>query len=136
MKIMSEKDEARKTLSHYLKPGDTIYTILRHVSRSGMFRVISPVVIRRGGDIRDFSMAACRLLDLKFNRRHEGVPLGGCGMDMGFELVYQMSRELWPKGFRCAGEKRCFSNDHTNGDRDYTPHAHKNGGYALRQRWL
>lgn len=136
MKIKTSKDEARTILKRYLKPGDTVYTVLRHVSKSGMFRVISPVVIRRGGDIRDFSRAACNLLDLKFNDRHEGVPLGGCGIDMGFELVYQMGRELYPKGVPCAGEKKCQSNDHGNGDRDYTPHLHHDGGYAFRQRWL
>lgn len=37
------KDEARKRLKEVLKPGDTVYTILRHVSRSGMTRHISLV---------------------------------------------------------------------------------------------
>lgn len=136
MKVLSRKDEGRAILRRYLKPGDVVYTILRHVSSSGMFRAISPVVIRRGEDVRDFSGAACYLLGVKFDERYQGVPMSGCGMDMGFELVYRMGRELFPKGFRCAGPKRCGSNDHTNGDRNYKPHTHTNGGYALRQRWL
>ena len=136
MKTLSSKDEARKILRQYIRPGDTVYTVLRHVSSSGMFRVISPVVIRRGGDIRDFSRAACNLLGERYNERHEGVPMGGCGMDMGFNLVYLMSTALYPKGFTCAGPRRCCSNDHSNGDRDYSKHLHRDGGYALRQRWL
>ena len=82
-------------------------------------------------------------------------------MDMGFHLVYSLSYALWPDGFGCVGAG-CPSNDHSNGDRDYTPHGptdangdpedrdpgpgeardglvrhwHRDGGYALRQRWL
>lgn len=33
-----------------------------------------------------------------------------------------ISRVLYPQGFGCIGEG-CPSNDHSNGDRDYTPHA-------------
>jgi len=42
---------------------------------------------------------------------------------------------LFSGGFTCPG-KDCPSNDHSNGDRDYTPHMHTDPGYALRQRWL
>lgn len=59
----------------------------------------------------------------------------GCGMDVGFSLVYNLGWVLFPNGFECVGE-RCPSNDHSNGDRDYSPHHHSDGGYALRQRWL
>ena len=38
-----ERDEARERLLEMLRPGDTVHTILRHVSRSGMSRSISPV---------------------------------------------------------------------------------------------
>lgn len=76
-------------------------------------------------------------------------------MDMGFWAVYQLSYGLFKGGFGCIGEG-CPSNDHSNGDRDYTPHMseadrmgadgelcnchkdhmHNDGGYALKQRWL
>ena len=56
-------------------------------------------------------------------------------MDMGFHLVYELSRALYPAGFVCSGDK-CNSNDHSNGDRDHSPHQHQDGGYALRCRWI
>ena len=65
----------------------------------------------------------------------QGVAISGAGMDMGFELVYQLGSALWPQGFECPGVG-CRANDHTNGDRDYSPHHHHDGGYALRQVWL
>ena len=64
--------------------------------------------------------------------RYWGITRGGCGMDMGFDLIYSLSRTLYPNGFACIGEW-CPSNDHSN--RDYGL-AHSDGGYALNQRWL
>lgn len=46
---------------------------------------------------------------------------------MGFHVVYGLARTLWPDGYGCIGE-HCPSNDHSNGDRDYTPHT----GQVLR----
>jgi hypothetical protein len=53
----------------------------------------------------------------------DGITIGGCGMDMGFELVYQLGYALWPNGTPAPHGTR-------NGEPD------TNGGYALRQRWL
>jgi hypothetical protein len=58
--------------------------------------------------------------------------MGGAGMDMGFALVYNLSRSLYPNGFDCIGES-CPSNDHVNG---YNRSHHADGGYALQQSWL
>jgi hypothetical protein len=46
-------------------------------------------------------------------------------------VVYELAAALFPGGFRCTGEQ-CPSNEHTNGDRDYSPHHHQSGGYAFR----
>jgi hypothetical protein len=144
------REEAIAQLRGLLHPGDTVQTILRHVSRSGMSRSISPVI---GGE--DVSYLVAPACGLSFDRKHGGVRMGGGGMDMGFALVYDLSRTLWPDGFGCVGATRnntylCPSNDHSNGDQDYTPHGkpgplpghrseqhwHSDGGYALRHRWL
>ena len=127
----------RAMLAKQLKPGDTVYTILRHVSRSGMMRRISAITIKAGRkeiSIRQFDHALEILCGFKMGD-HDGNMIGGCGRDMGFELVYQLSTALWPDGFTCPGES-CQSNDHTNGDKRRDPHRHANGGYALRQKWL
>lgn len=134
----SDQAEARRRLldDHGLRPGATVYTILRHVSSSGMTRAISAVLVRES-QILDISYPLAQLVGSKVNERHGGITRGGCGMDMGFDLVYSLSAALWPDGFDCTGD-RCPSNDHSNGDRDYTPGhvTHRAGGYALNQRWL
>lgn len=134
---LAEREEARDRLREMLNPGDTVYTVLRHVSRSGMSREITMHVIE-DGEPWWISGYAARAAGNRLGPR-DGVVVSGCGMDMGFALVYELSRALYPDGFGCIG-KGCPANDHVNpGDRrdDYSPdHWHREGGYALRHRWL
>jgi len=154
MNTQSSKQEARERLLDLVKPGDTIYTILRHVSRSGMQRVIDLIVLTENRP-RSIAYQASVLTDTPLDRDRWGVKVRGAGMDMGFAVVYDLSYKLFPGGFGCTGE-HCPSNDHSNGDGDYTPHMtdeertgasgelctchknhmHKDGGYALLQRWM
>lgn len=127
----SNRNDNIEHLKSLLKPGDTIYTILRHVSRSGMYQAIDLVVIRDGGAL-DISHLAGPLLEGNDSRHNGACKASGCGMDMGFALVYGLSSILWPDGFSCIGEG-CPSNDHVNGE---NTKFHRSGGYALRQRWL
>ena len=131
---MLDKQSSKEKLLELVKPGDTVYTILRHVSRSGMSRVIDLVIISDG---QPFSISgwAASVTDRRLDRDRWGIKIGGTGMDMGFALVYDLSYVLFKDGFTCIGEK-CPANDHNNGDRDYTPHQHSDPGYALKQRWI
>lgn len=130
----AQVEEARGYLLEALKPGDKVYTILRQVSRSGMSRHISTVITGQDGH-RDITYLVARVLGERRNDNDGGLAVSGCGMDMGFETVYRLGYALWPEGYICPGEK-CHASDHSNGDRNYTPHIHKDGGYALRQEWL
>ncbi len=127
-------NEAIMRMRETLKPGDTVYTVLRHVSRSGMSRAIDLYKLS-DGEPQWLSRLAARATGDTFDEKRECIRVGGCGMDMGFHLVYGLSRVLFKDAFQCIGE-RCPSNDHSNGDRDYTPHLHSDTGYALRQRWM
>jgi macrodomain Ter protein organizer (MatP/YcbG family) len=135
MKVTKEeRQQAIDWLREQLKPGDTVSTILRHVSRSGMQRRISCIINTENGPF-DADYWVSKAIGVRLHEKG-GIVMGGCGMDMGFHLVYMLSHRLWPDGFDCVGDKRCRSNDHFNGDRNYTPHRHQDGGYALSQRWL
>lgn len=152
----AEREEAVKTLRELLPPGSTVHTILEHVSRSGMSRKIRPVVLTVDSDgqpwIRNIGYLASKALGWRAD--DHAIITSGCGMDMGFHLVYTLSRVLYPDGFGCIGDseirsKRCPSAEHTNGKPRIThgihTHApdnskcvtwHRDGGYALRQEWL
>lgn len=141
------RQEAIDRLKQWIKPGDTLYTQLKSVSRSGMSRVIQVVKIHcrpepdvdgnasTEPEILYLGYNVAQALDWKYDREREGVKVSGGGMDMGFALVYDLSRVMFNDGFECVGAG-CPSNDHSNGDRDYTPHRHSDSGYALKQRWL
>jgi hypothetical protein len=139
----SEQAEYIGKLRATLKPGDTLHTVLRSRSRSGMSRVIDVFHIYAddaGKMHKDWlSYWVAKATGMTFQDRPgkpEGIKIEGCGMDMGFEIVYTLGRVLWPEGFECAGD-HCPSNDHSNGDRNYKPHMHTgDGGYALHQEWL
>jgi hypothetical protein len=156
----AERDDAIAKLRETLKPGTTVHTIMRHVSRSGMQREISLTITdTRDGEPWDITYLAARAIGDRIGKRG-GIVIGGCGMDMGFAIVYNLASVLFRDGFGCVGE-RCPSNDHSNEDRDYMAHGtfrpdlavklpsglydadsqfykhwHSSGGYALRQRWL
>lgn len=162
----TERAEAIAELRKMLKPGTTVSTILRHVSSSGMSRSISAVIADKQGRVITLDWLLVRAGIGTFDRTHGGIKMGGCGMDMGFALVYDLSRTLYLNGYKCTGHDgtgrapRCASNDHSNyrawieapvwseeagervgGIRNPEPNykrgmLHRDGGYALKQTWL
>jgi hypothetical protein len=110
-----------RELRKLIKPGSTVYTILRNVSASGMSRQIDVIIVKRDGprNISNYVADACGYT------QHNGGPLkvGGCGMDMGFAVVYGLGAKLWPNGTSKPHSRR-------NGEPD------SDGGYALRQEWI
>jgi hypothetical protein len=177
----AERAEAIARMHEWVKPGDDVYTILESVSRSGMSRTIRVVLLKVGDDGKAIALhpnwAVGTIIGARQAKRGDGFVVSGCGMDMGFHTVYTLARYLYPDGFGCIGAG-CPSNDHGNGDRDYTVHGevapgpgcaveendeprycvchdnsspqrpcsgcgchpaehwHRDGGYALKQRWL
>jgi hypothetical protein len=129
-----EVEQARKELLEELNPGDTVYTVLRHVSNSGMLRTIDLYVFKNN-EPRYLSYWVAQLLDRKLSDAHQGVKIEGCGMDMGFSLVHSLSYALFGNGYQCLGDK-CPSAFHVNNrDKTKTEEVHKDG-YALKHRWL
>ncbi len=95
--------EATDRLRRDLPPGTVVYTNVEHVSRSGMVRDIRAFLHTPDG-IAPITNSIALVLgrDVKNN----GVRCHGVGMDMGFEMVYNLGLAL-------------------HGD-----------GYSLTQRWL
>lgn len=105
--------EAKFSLLMLVKPGDTVYTELLNVSRSGMYRRISAYVVKDGEMIKLDRLAIRLGVGDSPRNGNAGIGVGGCGMDMGFSIVYNLSRVLFGGGVN----------------------AHVDGGYALKHRW-
>lgn len=129
-KLSFDQSEAIKALKQWIKPGSTVYTVLRHRSSSGMSRSIDLFVIRKGEPIQ-ITYWAARLMGYRIDQDRGGIRTSGCGMDMGFNLVYNLGRTLFPKGFIPAKAGQRYGRNGTPADqRD------NDGGYALNHRWL
>lgn len=98
-----ERQEAKAWLRDRLKSGDTVYTILRRVGRTGMSRDISLVMIGKDGRPHDFSCKAAKACGYSVGDSL-GCRVDGCGMDMGFSLVYGLAFELYGDGYALKHE--------------------------------
>lgn len=101
----TETAEAIEKLREWFPKGSTVHTILEHVSASGMsrsIRVVSPFISEHSKQIEfihpNHSIAVA-LGWTRSKRPHEGIKVGGCGMDMGFHLVYSLSSVLYGDGY-------------------------------------
>lgn len=91
-KLTAEQADARKMLAKLCPVGTTVHTVIRHVARSGMSRRIDLYVIHK-------NRLACLshyIAILEGYRVHKsgGLTVQGCGMDMGFHLVHNLSYAL------------------------------------------
>ena len=149
------KDETREALNYLrseLTPGRAVYTKVTHVSRSGMSRSIECYLAQGRDNLTDITWQVARATNARTDNTHGGIVMGGCGMDMGYALVYNLGRTIYPEGVPCTGSRgynpdtyettpdtpRCQSNDHVNDanipySRDVI---HRDGGYALNQIWM
>lgn len=117
------REQTRKSLLKWIKPGMTIYTKVNSVSRSGMSRNISLYAIipaKKGEPARLANISYSASVVIGETLKDGGLQVSGCGMDMCFQTVYTLGHYLWPKGTKKAHSTR-------NGEPD------NSGGYALKK---
>lgn len=100
-----EKQESIAWLKEHIADGDTVYTILRHVSRSGMQRVVSVVLICGKGTGKTYTLHpnfhVSQALGIRLKRDgNDGLVMGGCGYDAGYQIVHDLSHVLGYKELR------------------------------------
>jgi hypothetical protein len=111
-----EIQQAKQELIKILEEGNhKVYTSLVSVSGSGMSRKIDVFVSTGAGEIRNINWYIEKL-DL-YNRdlKTGSLKVSGCGMDMGFSVVYDLSCTLY------RNEDGSYSHE---------------GAYKLKQQWL
>lgn len=98
----ARREYCKQELRSMLKPGDTVYCMVRSVSSSGMSRTISLYIIENG-KLRNIDGLVVDVLDYRESKRG-GFVVNGCGMDMCFGTVYNLGRYLFPDGFGIDGK--------------------------------
>ena len=94
---MVDKARAEELLKEWFPKGSTAHTTVVHVARSNMSRHIKVFAIT-GERIQNISYYVAEYLDLRYTNK-EAVFVGGCGMDMGFHLIYTLSNCLYDDGY-------------------------------------
>lgn len=90
--------EAKENLLKYLKEGDDVWFIIHSVAKNGTSRVMSCHVPAVGHDdklyIANLTYYVAKVLDYKV-LPDGGFRVHGCGMDMCFATVYDLSMVLF-----------------------------------------
>lgn len=97
---LAKKTEAIDRLKDWIEEGQTIYCILRNVSRSGMSRRIDFYTFGKMGKMF-LTPSIADALGYSYTqqnwRNQEGLRVNGCGMDMGFAVVNDLAHTLGRK---------------------------------------
>jgi hypothetical protein len=118
LEIKTAKREIRK----YVRPHTVVYTVLRRVNLFGTARWMDVFVMHRNRPLR-LTYYVATLLDYQQSAKDCSMYVKGCGMDMGWHVVYSLGCALWPKGTRKP-----------HGERNGVPDSY--GGYAFKHLWL
>lgn len=94
--------QALDSLKNILSPDDTVYTVLRHVSSSGMTRHIDIFTFKDNKKVY-LSGWFSKAFDYRI-AKNGGLVVGGCGMDMGYHLAYILSSQLFNDGYALRHE--------------------------------
>lgn len=105
----AEKAEAIAKLREWFPKGSTVYTNVEHVSRSGMLRHISvwgygrddagKIAMDANGEPYCVHPNYSVALALGWSMARDSVKVSGCGMDMCFHLVYNLSHVIHGDGY-------------------------------------
>lgn len=108
----------KQLLEHFVKEGDTVYTLLRSVAPSGMSRTMS-LKVAKNGRIQDLTYYASIVLDYPLVEVNgsRAIRVGGAGMDLGFQVVYSLARVLFREKYEGQPEA-------------------VDAGYSLDQAWI
>ena len=91
-------DYSKEMLLNYFPKGSTVHLVIRQVSRSGMYRHISVHGIKNN-TVYHYSFHVAKVLEWTYKDKTNAVGIGGCGMDMGFHLVYTLASVLYNDGY-------------------------------------
>lgn len=97
MKLQVDRERLEDLLTDWFPKGSTAHTTVVHVAQSGLSRHIKVYAID-GDRIINISGYVADYLGWRYTKK-EAVFVGGCGMDMGFHLIYTLASKLYGDGY-------------------------------------
>jgi len=100
--ILKLKKEVKKLLLMVERGTAKIYASVKHVSNSGMYRIIDYIIVYTDGKTRQikeynlaWAMDKLNVAKLTGPNKAYGVSVFGCGMDMIFGTLYHLHRVIF-----------------------------------------
>lgn len=94
-KAQTEKERAIEYLKErFVKPGCTIYTILRHVTHEGTTRFLDVYCIKDNEPYR-ITHSVAEVTGYKYNRHWEAIRIPGYGFCADTEIAHAIGRALF-----------------------------------------
>lgn len=115
--------DAQNAIKKLIKPQDRVYCTVLRVAPSGRSRRMKFFIVK-DGEILNITHIICNALSYKYSTDGSMI-ISGCGMDMGFHVVYSLGSVLWPHG---DGKTVTGRNGDTKPETD--------GGYLLKYSYL
>lgn len=113
MTTKQQKAEAMEYLKRNLAEGDTVFYIVKNVSNSGMYRHIDFYTFKvkdvfEEGESRVqkvwLSGAISKVLGYPLKQKTNALGVSGCGMNMGFAVIYNLAEVLFDDGYKLNDE--------------------------------
>lgn len=89
-----ERKAACAALREILPRGTTVYTVLRHVSASGMTRFVDLYIVDHGEILR-ITHSAAQATGEAYDRKQEALRMRGCGFNAPREAVARLAQALF-----------------------------------------
>lgn len=104
-----ERERAIKELKELCPAGTNVYTVLKHVSSSGMTRHIDVLVIKDNEPVL-LNWYIEKLGSYKRGKNYndknaDSLRVGGCGMDMGFAVVANLASTLFKGDYKQLNQR-------------------------------
>jgi len=105
--------EAREFLLKNVREHDTIFYIVKNVSNSGMYRHIDFYTFKLKDNFREgeapiqkvwLSGAISKVLGYPLKEKTNALGVSGCGMNMGFAVIYNLAEVLFGDGYKLNDE--------------------------------
>ena len=98
-----EAIDAKEALLGVLSHKQTVYVIIRNVSRTGMQRKMDFYAVQHGRN-RYLTGYVASALGLRRDKETGACLIHGAGMDMAFGTVYELSQTLFGDGYMLSHE--------------------------------
>lgn len=102
---IEERDDAIARLRDIYRPGTRVTTLVTHTTGSSQVVLVLGQSNDSSTGVTDLSWLIRRALGVPMHQTRRGVVMNGGGMDLSFQLVYNLGRTLYDDGYALTHDR-------------------------------